>query len=534
MPLGASNLAYAVGASAANTQFQANASVLPRIVAVFAPVAAATITANGITVNKPVLITNPSVGIANYGGGGPMARLISQVFAGSNGSVRVWAIPETEGSAAATNASAVTITASTPAVGTVALYINGIQYTAATTATSTATTIASALNTLINADANCPVTSSPTAGVLALTAKVKGPYGNFITLGSCSQPGDQLPVGVTVTLLALTGGTVTSTVATDLVAALGTGSQANILPDGTQVTDIVHGWGQDQTSLAAFSTYNGVGNTVGGLYDDMVGRPIRVLTGDVLATGAAALTAVLAIGTTNITDRTNGLIAVPGSLTHPNEIAAVAIGVMAATNNKRAEQNYVGLILPGVDPGYACALAGNCWTDQYYTGRDTAVQGGISPTVRQGSSVLLQNVVTFYHPASVPVTSNIYREMVNISKLQNILASIKSNFSGPKWLGYTIVSDAKNVTASASRPNVRDLDSIKDDYIALAKSWAANAWTYSPDFTIKAINNPANLAIQLRTGGDGWTANIPVILSGVGNVAATSLLADISLAVLLN
>jgi len=534
MPISATNLAAGVGASAQNVQFQANAQVLVRNIAVMASGLTASYTANSVVVNKPQLILSAAQAQQLYGQGSALARLITQVFAGSNGAVKVWAIPEADGSAAATNASAVTITAVTPGTGTVALYINGVQYTAPTTSVSTATTIAAALSAAINADANCPVTSAPTAGVLALTAKSKGPYGNFITMAACSQPGDVLPSGVTVTFAALTGGTVTSTVAADLVAALGTGSQANLLPDGTQVTNIVHGWGQDATSLTAFSAYNGAGNVVGGLYDDTVGRPFRVLTGDVLATGAAALAALLAIGTTNINDRTNGLIAVPGSLTHPNEIAAVAVGVMAKINNTRAEQNYVGQILPGVDPGYACALAGNQWTQQYYSGRDIAVQGGISPTVVSGSTVFLQNVVTFYHPASVPATSNIYREFANISKLQNILASIRTNFSGPKWLGYTIVSDVKNVTVSASRQFARDLDAVKDDYLSLIKSWAANAWIYDPNFSIKALSNPSNPAIQVRTGGDGFTANIPVILSGVGNIIDSALLADISLAVITN
>jgi len=537
MGITASNLATGVGATAQNVQFQATATIINRNILVCGPGIPATITANGVVNGKVAQVLSSAQGIATYGSGSILARLLTAVFNGTNGAVQVWALPEADGSAAPTNATALTVTASTPAAGTVTFYINGTGYSATTTSVSTPTSICAntlgGLSYAINADANCPCTATPTAGVIALTYKSKGVYGNFVTLSFCSQPGDIIPSGVTGAVVAPTGGTVTSPLGTDLPLAIGTGSVANILPNGQQVTDLVHGFTQDATTVTAISAYNGAGNSPTGLYDGTVGRPIRALDGHNLATGTAALTAALAIGTTNILDRTDGLICVPGSLTHPSEIAATAIGVMARINNQRAEQNYIGQILPGVDPGYACAFAGNRWTDQY-TSRDSAVQGGLSPTLCYGSSVLLQNVVTFYHPASVPVTSNAYREMVNISKVQNILASIRTNFSGPKWLGYTIVSDVKNVTIGASRQFARDTDSVIDDYVALAKSWGANAWVYDPNFTIKALANKANPAVQLRVGGDGWASQIPVLLSGVGNIIDTMINMDISLAVLSN
>lgn len=538
MAITASNLAAGVGATAQNVQFQASATVIPRAVVVLGTGITASYTANSVIVDKPQLITSSAQASSLYGAGSPLARVIAAVFAGSNGAVKVWAIPETEPAAAATQASAFTFTAVTPGVGTVAVYVNGAQYTAATTAATTPTTLAAAISAAINADANCPVTSTPTAGVLALTAKGKGSYGNLITLAYSCQPGDALPTGVTVATVALATGTaaVTATLTTDLQQALGIGSSANLLPDGTQATEIVTTWGQDQNAMTAIATYNGLGNSPTGLYDDTVGRPLRALWADITnigVVGATTLTTLVALGTTNISDRCNGLVAVPGSLTHPCDIAGVAIGVMASINKNRAEQNYIGQILPGVDPGYAAILSGGRWTDQY-TNRDTAVQAGISPTICVGSSVALQNVVTFYHPVSVPVTSNIYREMVNISKLQNIIASIRTNFSGPKWVGYSIVSNTANVTIGTSRLMARDLDSVIDDFVALSKSWAANAWIYDYAFTVKALANKANPAVQLRVGGDGFACNVPVILSGVGNIIDTMISADISLAVLNN
>ena len=523
--IGASNLAYGVGALVKNVQFQADAAVIPRIVGVFAQALGASITANNILVGRAALVTSPEYAGSLYGFGSAAHRLVQRVFDGSNGSVKVWVIPETDGGAAATGT--ITTTAATPGNGTYSIYVAGKQYSVATTSISTPTTITAALAALIQADPLASVTAAGAVGVLTLTAKQKGLYGNTLTLAVSSQPGDALPFGVSGAVVAMAGGTGASTVAADLITALGSGSQANTLPDGTHLTDVVHGWGQDAATLTAFSAYNE------NCWDNAVAAPFRVLTGDNLATGGAALTSLLTLGTTNINDRTNGILAVPGSLTPVNDIAAVAIGVMAAINKIRAEESYVGNVLPGVDPGYACAVAGNNWAQQY-TNRDTAVQGGISPTVVSGSAVTLQNVVTFYHPASVPVKSNSYREMVNISKHQNILASIMSNFRGEKWQGYTVVIDTKYVTDPDSRQKVRDTGSVIDDLTALAYSWAAHGWIADPLFTIRALQNTANPAVTIRVGGDGFAAVIPIVMSGVGGIITTEVDVDTSFAVLSN
>jgi hypothetical protein len=197
---------------------------------------------------------------------------------------------------------------------------------------------------------------------------------------------------------------------------------------------------------------------------------------------------------------------------------------MARTNNRRAEEAYVSTLLTGVRPGDKA----DRWTASYDS-RDTAVQSGISPTLVEGGNVLLQNVVSFYRPASVPVTSNGYREMVNISKLQNILDSQKVNFSREKWQNVSIVADASKVTNPASRLKARDISSVLDDVLQLAKSWEGLAWIADFDFTADKLKADSSL-ITVRTGGDGFTIIIPIILSGIGNIIVTETQFDISFA----
>jgi len=174
---------------------------------------------------------------------------------------------------------------------------------------------------------------------------------------------------------------------------------------------MAHGYGQDNTTLNSIANYVGQGNDFVGLFAKTVARPFRSMVGD-NAAGSSGLTALIVISDGRLLDRSQGIVAVPGSQTSPTDIAAQTIGHMARINNRRAEEAFNNVLLIGVQPG----TTSDRWTSDYDS-RDTAVKAGISPTLVEGGVVKLQNVVSFYRPASVPVTSNGYRQMVNFSKI---------------------------------------------------------------------------------------------------------------------
>ena len=60
------------------------------------------------------------------------------------------------------------------------------------------------------------------------------------------------------------------------------------------------------------------------------------------------------------------------------------------------------------------------WTKDYSV-RDSAVKGGISPTRVISEQVVMQNVVTFYRPVSVPTASNAYKSMRSLAIIQDVL-----------------------------------------------------------------------------------------------------------------
>lgn len=521
MALNQTSLAAAVGSTVRNVQFQSEALNLPRkilIIGTHLPAKTA------VVPEVPVQVLSPEDAGDRFGFGSMVHRMAVQAFAGGNG-VPTYVLPQAEAGGAAAAAGAVAFAGSSGvAAGTLYLYIAGLAVPVSVAAATTADGLATALAAGINAVKELPVTAAVngvTASTVDITAKSKGPWGNDISIDLNLGAGQALPSGVVAAVTDMADGAGVPSMA-DALAALGTGDDAN----EAFYTDVVHGYGKDTTTLDAISAYVGAGNDFLGLYSKTVSRPFRVLIGDT-ATGSAGLAALIVITDGRKTDRANGILSVPGSASHPAEIAAQAIGHMARINQDRVAQHYLGIQLIGIHPG----AKADRWTSQY-DNRDTAVKSGISPTRVQSGAVYLQNVVTFYRPDNVPVSSNGYRSMRNISIIQNMLANIRVNFEQEKWQGISIVSDTTRVTNTTDRQKARDIDAVKDDLIALARSFESHAWIYTADFTISKLKEAG--AVTIRAGATGFDNVLSVIFSGEGGILDTVVEFDTSLAVLLN
>jgi phage tail sheath gpL-like len=517
MALDASSRAFAVGAAVKNVVFQPVADILQRkvgIIGTYDPL-------KTLVVDEvPVLITSPEEAGDLFGFGFQIHRLALQVYR-SGWSGPVYVLPQTETSAQA--AGDITFTASGLIAGTVFLYIAGDLVTSFTVDTGdTSDEVATKAAAAIAAIKELPVTAvvgTPT-NKIDITAKSEGLSGNDISIKFNLKAGEALPTGLSVVVTDMATGAGTPDIA-DALNGLGTGDNANEI----FLTDIVHGYGVVTSTLDAILAYGGAGNDFVGLYTKTVSRPFRVLTGDV-ASGSAGLTAVTALGNGRKTDRVNGVISVPDSANHPSEIAAQVIGHMARINNNRAEQHYLGIPLIDIDPG---DKGSDRWTSEF-TNRDTAVKAGVGTTLVENGVVTLQNLMTFYHPDSVPASSNGYASMRNVSILQNILNNIKTTFSGEKWQGISIVNDTTKVSNSTDLEKARDIDSVINEYVLLAIAWEGNAWIFQASFTIDGLKVAG--AVSIRTGTNGFNSVIPVVLSGEGGIFDNVVEFDISTAVI--
>lgn len=512
-----SSLAAINGVTVENQQFSVIAQVIPQknvIIGTFDEATFAT-----LAPNVPIRVYSAADVGGKTGYGFMLHRLAKAAL--KPGSVETWIIPQLEGGSDPDQAEGeIDFSASADVgAGLIALYVAGERVPVFTNADDTADEIGEAVQDAINNNEELPVTAVNLLGVVTITSKSGGYWGNDISLTFNLNAGEELPTGVSAVVTDMAGGVGTPDIQ-DALDALGTGDGQN----EKNFTNLIHGYGADTATLDAISTYNGVGNDYVGNYKKEIARPFRSLVGDVTPL-TAGLTAALAFAELRRNDRTNGKLCIPGSPNHPQEIAAQAVGIMAVTNSIRAEEGCIDKTLDGVYPGDVA----DRWTNNY-DNRDQAVRGGVSTTLVKNGIVNLQNVITFYRPTTVAPESNGYRAMRNISIIQNMLYNFKANFERSKWKGITIVLDTKDVSNVNSRQKARDVDSVLDDLVALADTFAENAWIYTADYTKSELQKGDKVA--LRAGLTGFDITFPVIFSGEGGIFNSLIVFDTSIAIL--
>lgn len=513
MTITPSSLAAVNGVTVKNEQFAVSASVIPQKNVIIGTYDETTYTS--ITPNVPIRVFSAQDVGAKTGFGFMLHRLAKAAF--KAGTVETWIIPQAEGGSDPDQATGEIDYSTSVGVlaGTHVIYIAGDRVAVNITAGMTPTQIGDAVEAAINAITDLPVVALNAAGVLGLTSKSGGEFGNDISIAFNLNSGEETPSGVNYVVTDMTGGTGTPDIQ-DALDALGTGDGQN----EKYFTNLIHGYGAETAVLDAISTYNGAGNTFVGNYKKEVARPFRSLIGDVTS-GSAGLAAALLFADGRKLDRTNGKICVPGSQSHPQEIAAQMIGLMAITNSIRAEEGYIDKVLEGVWPGDTS----DRWTNTY-DNRDQAVQGGVSTTLIKNGVMTAQNVITFYRPDDVAPESNGYRPMRNISIIQNMLYNYRQNFEREKWKGITIVEDTAKVSDINDREKARDTDAVIDDLVALADAFAGKAWLYTASYTKQS------LSVDLRSGLTGFDITFPVILSGEGGIFNSLITFDTSIAIL--
>lgn len=144
-----------------------------------------------------------------YGAGAPITRSVKAFRdANANSTLFVVAVDEPAAGVAATGS--IAITASSPAAGTISLYIAGQLVAVAVATTDTDTALGDKIAAAINAETSLPVTAENATGTVTLTARWKGLTGNDITvfhstLGHLG--GQALPSGVSLAITPMAGGT---------------------------------------------------------------------------------------------------------------------------------------------------------------------------------------------------------------------------------------------------------------------------------------------------------------------------------------
>ena len=417
---------------------------LPQIIAIFAtfdPLKTA------VVKDVPVRIFTEVEAGEKFGFGFP-AHLAARQVLRKSGIVPVFVFPIDEAGAAVAGDGSILVISAAGATtsGTISLYVGGQRIPVTVAKGTLATDIETAITTAINAAVNVPVTAlvnGVTPEQSDITSKYKGLIANDITLAInlTEAEKDASPGGVSFTITDLSSGAETPAVTT----ALG-----NMGDDW--YTWIVNTFGSDTTTMAAFATHNEDDR-----WDTLVNKFYRAFYGTVddLAT-ATGITDALPL------DRTNGAITSPGGYMLPFELAALAVGGMAARNQNNPPQPYTGILLDGLVP----ATAAGQWT---YEQRNAAVKAGCSTTILEDGVIKLEDIVMHYHKTGEEPPA--YRWAVDIAKLAEWAYNVNLVFTGSNWRGKILVDDTDIVVNPDAR---RPLDATAEIFkLADASSFAA-------------------------------------------------------------
>ena len=450
---------------------------------------------------------------SQFGWGHPLHQM-AEAAEPASGGLPMYVVAQEEPVAGAPATGTITVAGTATEAGEIPLYIGDKRIVVGVENGATAEEIADLIVTALSVAENkeLPLTGANALGVVTTTAKSSTNWGNFIELNVAIGSGEEIPAGLTITIVAMSGGSGTPDV-DDALNALGTGDAQN----EEHLTECVHAYHQDPTTLDKISTYNGIGDEDVGNYSPRVCRTMRWFTGDTVS-GSTGLSDLLTLADTRKLDRTNHVVPLPGSITHPSVVAAEAAGHIALISNNNAAQNYLGKIM-SAHPGDSA----DRWTNDY-PNRDQAVKGGVSTTKVENGVATLDKLVTFYRPDNVNPNNNGYRDSRNVAVTAEIINTTKKYFDVDEWRQISIVADVQKVRGVA-KDKVKDIDAMTDALFALADAFEAKSYLFDAAYTKE------NLTVDLRESGNGFNNTFPVIYSGQGDIIDTQVEFDIALTV---
>lgn len=382
--------------------------------------------------------------------GGPGSMLAQMVFNYRQNDTfgELWLLPLADDGSGVAATGTITVTAVPTVAGVLYLYIGGQLVTVSLPTGGTVTSIAALINTAINANTDLSVTSSPSVGVITLTAKNKGVSGNdidirFNYLGSAG--GQSLPTSFAATIVAMASGAVNPSLTTGLANLLDMPFDFIVLPF------------TDSTSLNALQTF--LNDTTGrwSWQQQVYGHVFTALRG----TSGALTTAGLARNDQHAT-----IMGFNDSPT-PNWKWAAAIAAVTAIS-VRADPG-----VPMQTVALADILAPPLQSRFTLSIRNTLLFDGSSTfTVSQSGVVALENVVTTYQLNSFSQPDNSYLEIETMYLLMLVLRTLASVVTTK----YARVKLAADGTRFAPGSNIVTPGIIRADIIAAYKTLEYNGF----------------------------------------------------------
>jgi phage tail sheath gpL-like len=403
------------------------------------------------TAGVPVAISRTGDAAAQFGAGSMLDMMI-RLLRQNNATSELWAVglADAGGSVAATKT--ITITGTPTDAGTWPLWIAGRSVRVGVSLTDTPTTTATAIAAAINADTTLPFTATSALGVVTLTARNKGTWGNLLDVRVGYYSDDRIPPGFSAAVAAGTAGATDPTV-TALLTTI-----AN-----TWYTDIVWPY-TDSTSMAALETdlarrYNALGGLDAHAYTCITGTYSAVTTWS--STRNSQFVSTLAIN---------------NPLDPPAGVAGALCGVAAFQLGNDPARQLGSLVLKGIK-----APAD---TNLYLDSEQNLMLGkGLSTfdTLSDGS-VVLGRVVTNYQKTSLGVADQAWLD-INVPKT---LSRIRYD-----WTSYKSLQYPRSKLAADNSPGLSQIDqnsgivtprTMFATYVARYRVWQQQGWVQDAEY----------------------------------------------------
>lgn len=406
------------------------------------------------TANVAKTITSADEAASLYGRGSMLHLMAVALFAGIGaGTVDVDAFPL----AAGTGSAAGTITVSGPATaaGTISLYVAGKRVTVAVANAAAQNDIAAAIAAAINANLDLPVTAEAATNVVTLTSRWTGLSGNQITIKQDLGSGESSlePAGVTLVIVAMSGGSADPSIATALANFGDTWYTWVVCPYNTDTTlDLLEAAGEARIDPGVKRPFAGV---VG--YND---------------TRANFLTWLASRNSPWTT-----AVPIDSSPNHPAEIAASAVGACSVSAQADPARPFKTLTLKNVLPG-----AVPNWT--YAQRNAVEAAGGSSTFLAADGLVHIHDLVTTYVTNPLGAVDESWRFTVTITNVQAKIYSLDQLFLSAPF-DRAIVVDDDAVTGKSYAVSPKSVKAFIIDLID--RQWIPEAWSKERDAIVAGI-----------------------------------------------
>lgn len=362
-------------------------------------------TAAGIApANQPLILASSDDAKTQFGLGSILAQM-AFTYRKNDTFGEFWGLPLSDAGGAVAAAGSIAFTGPATAAGTLSLYVAGAKIAVPITATMAATAFATAVAAAINANVNLPVTAAVNGGTpskVDITARNLGLTGNDIDirlnyLGSPA--GEAIPAGIVPTIVAMANGATNPTLTTAL---------ANLQDLPFDFIALAY---TDPTSIAALTAF----------LNDTTGRWSwqTEIFGHTFIAYRGTFSALTTLGIT-LNDQHMSLLGFNDSPTPAWKVAA-AVAAQAAIS-VRADQ-----ALPIRDVVLQDVLAPPISSRFSTSQRNTLLFDGVSTfDVDQGSSVILEKLITTYQINTYGSPDNSYLDVETLFNLAGILRELKA------------------------------------------------------------------------------------------------------------